>query len=274
VLINHDPATRNALNADLYAALAAALDEAQADPQVGAIVLAGAATSSAPAATCACWPSGAAWPSATACKTGRLARPDPPYRPLQQAGDRRRRRRRGRGRAVAGLGLRSAGDARQAQFSVAYVKVGLTPDGGATAFLAQFLPRQVLTQLCLSGERFNGERLHAWARSTGRGGTGTASRRATGRHPGRRTGAGDGRIKHLCQHAYGATLEEQLELEAQHMVLSQGDEAAEGIHAFLENGLPISGGCGRHRNNSGTGMRNDVIQNNKRSTHPVHEETR
>jgi hypothetical protein len=62
VLINHDPATRNALNADLYAALAAALDEAQADPQVGAIVLAGAATSSAPAATCACWPSGAAWP--------------------------------------------------------------------------------------------------------------------------------------------------------------------------------------------------------------------
>ena len=43
------------------------------------------------------------------------------------------------------------------------------------------------------------------------------------------------RIKHLCQHAYGATLEEQLELEAQHMVLSQGeDEAAEGIHAFLE----------------------------------------
>jgi len=43
------------------------------------------------------------------------------------------------------------------------------------------------------------------------------------------------RIKHLCQHAYGATLEEQLELEAQHMVRSQGeDEAAEGIHAFLE----------------------------------------
>ncbi|MFY0080311.1 enoyl-CoA hydratase-related protein, partial [Acinetobacter baumannii] len=41
VLINHDPATRNALNADLYVALTAALDEAQADPQVGAIVLAG-----------------------------------------------------------------------------------------------------------------------------------------------------------------------------------------------------------------------------------------
>jgi hypothetical protein len=130
--------------------------------------------------------------------------------------------------------------------------------------------------LCLSGERFNGERLHAWARqSTGRGGTGTASRRATGRHPGRRTGAGDGRIKHLCQHAYGATLEEQLELEAQHMVLSQGEtKRPRAFTPSLKNGLPISGGCGRHRNNSGTGMRNDVIQNNKRSTHPVHEETR
>eukprot|EP01038_Epipyxis_sp_PR26KG_P020263 gene20263-biopygen6698 len=37
--------------------------------------------------------------------------------------------------------------ARNAVFSVAYVKVGLTPDGGATAFLAEFVSRQVLTEL-------------------------------------------------------------------------------------------------------------------------------
>jgi hypothetical protein len=39
----------------------------------------------------------------------------------------------------------------------------------------------------------------------------------------------------LCHHAYGATLAQQLDLEAQHMVVSQGDdEAAEGIGAFLQ----------------------------------------
>ena len=48
--------------------------------------------------------------------------------------------------------------ARNAVFSVAYVKVGLTPDGGATAFLAEFVSRQVLTELCLTGERISGER--------------------------------------------------------------------------------------------------------------------
>jgi enoyl-CoA hydratase/carnithine racemase len=67
--------------------------------------------------------------------------------------------------AGAGLSLALACDmlvaARNAVFSVAYVKVGLTPDGGATAFLAEFVSRQVLTELCLTGERISGERLHA-----------------------------------------------------------------------------------------------------------------
>ena len=65
--------------------------------------------------------------------------------------------------AGAGLSLALACDmlvaARNAVFSVAYVKVGLTPDGGATAFLAEFVSRQVLTELCLTGERISGERL-------------------------------------------------------------------------------------------------------------------
>ena len=51
-------------------------------------------------------------------------------------------------------------------FSLAYVKVGLTPDGGATAFLSEFVSRQILTELCLTGDRITGdritdERLHA-----------------------------------------------------------------------------------------------------------------
>ena len=56
--------------------------------------------------------------------------------------------------AGAGLSLAMACDllvaAKDAVFSVAYVKVGLTPDGGATAFLSEFASRQVLTELCLT----------------------------------------------------------------------------------------------------------------------------
>ena len=67
--------------------------------------------------------------------------------------------------AGAGLSMALACDmlvaAKNSVFSVAYVKVGLTPDGGATAFLAEFVSRQLLTELCLTGERISGERLHA-----------------------------------------------------------------------------------------------------------------
>jgi enoyl-CoA hydratase/carnithine racemase len=57
--------------------------------------------------------------------------------------------------AGAGLSIALACDllvaARNASFSVAYVKVGLSPDGGATAFLSDFVSRQLLTELCLTG---------------------------------------------------------------------------------------------------------------------------
>ncbi|MGO4611721.1 enoyl-CoA hydratase-related protein, partial [Variovorax sp. 2RAF20] len=61
------------------------------------------------------------------------------------------------GAAGAGLSMALACDmlvsARDAFYTVAYVKVGLTPDGGATAFLAEFVSRQVLTEMCLTGDR-------------------------------------------------------------------------------------------------------------------------
>jgi enoyl-CoA hydratase/carnithine racemase len=127
--------------------------------------------------------------------------------------------------------------ARNAVFSVAYVKVGLTPDGGATAFLAEFVSRQVLTELCLTGERVSGERLHA---------LGPVNRLA---EPGQALDAAlalarqvaDGptkamaRIKDLCRHAHRDGLEAQLEREAGHMVLAQESaESLEGIGAFLD----------------------------------------
>ena len=49
--------------------------------------------------------------------------------------------------------------AEDAYFSVAYVKIGLSPDGGATALLAQALPRQLMTEMCLTGDKFGAVRL-------------------------------------------------------------------------------------------------------------------
>jgi enoyl-CoA hydratase/carnithine racemase len=46
-------------------------------------------------------------------------------------------------------------------------------------------------------------------------------------------------IKNLCRHATRNSLEDQLELEAQSMVEAMGgDEALEGIHAFLNKRQP------------------------------------
>ena len=147
--------------------------------------------------------------------------------------------------AGAGLSLALACDmlvaAKNAVFSVAYVKVGLTPDGGATAFLAEFVSRQVLTELCLTGERISGERLHALGPVNRLAEPGDALAQALVLAA--QVAAGPelamARIKTLCRNAYANTLQEQLEQEAQCMVQSQEtEESREGIGAFLEKRLP------------------------------------
>ena len=51
--------------------------------------------------------------------------------------------------------------AADARFVVAYVKIGLNPDGGATAFLNRGLPPQLVSELCFLGDPIGSERLHA-----------------------------------------------------------------------------------------------------------------
>ena len=143
--------------------------------------------------------------------------------------------------AGAGLSLAMACDmlvaARSAVFSVAYVKVGLTPDGGATSFLAEFMSRQLLTELCLTGERISGERMHALVPVNRLAEPGQALADAVALAAQIATGPDQATalIKDLCRQAPRNTLEQQLELEAQHMVRSQGsEESREGIAAFLE----------------------------------------
>lgn len=238
VLTHDNPGARNALSLAFYAALTAALAEAQADAQIGAVVLTGA--------------------GGFFCAGGDLRQL---ARRRELAAEERRERLEGLhdlvrtirdcgkpvvaavegGAAGAGVSLALACDllvmARDAYFSVAYVKVGLTPDGGATFFLSELMPRQLLTELCLTGDRLAAERLAQFGAvnrlaEPGRavdGAVALAQRLAAG--PARATA----RIKDLCRHAAGSTLDEQLEREARHMVDALGDaESAEGIAAFFD----------------------------------------
>jgi enoyl-CoA hydratase/carnithine racemase len=234
----NNPAARNALTPEVYTALPAALEQAQRDPDVGAVVLTGV---------------GGAFCAGGDLK--RLAQRRAMTPPERRAGieclhDMIRAIRdcskpviaAVEGAAAgAGLSIALACDmlvaARNASFSVAYIKVGLSPDGGATAFLSGFVSRQLLTELCLTGRPVTGERMQTLGVvnrlvEPGRALTeAIAMAQSVAAGPERAAA----RIKSLCRHAGENTLEAQLDLEAQYMAESLGDdEAAEGIDAFFD----------------------------------------
>ncbi|WP_390346763.1 oxepin-CoA hydrolase, alternative type [Variovorax boronicumulans] len=237
ILTNSNPAARNAITPTLYAELSAALTDAQNDPEVGAIVFTGAGDFFCSGGDLNLLAKRRELPEAE--RREKLEGLHDLIRALRDCGKPVIAAVEG-GAAGAGLSMALACDmlvsARDAFYTVAYVKVGLTPDGGATAFLAEFVSRQLLTELCLTGDRLTAERLHAMGavnRLTDKGGAlaeaiALAAKVANG--PQRASA----RIKTLCRQAHRATLEEQLEAEAVYMVASQADaEAAEGIGAFL-----------------------------------------
>ena len=238
VLTLSNPGARNALHPDMYAAGVEALTTAERDPSVRAVVLTGADNffcaggnlnrllenrQKDPSVQAASIDALAEWIEALrAC-------PKPVIAAVEGAA------------AGAGFSLALACDllvaADNAKFVMAYVKVGLTPDGGATAFLAEFVSRQVLTELCLTGERISGERLHALGPVNRLSEPGQAQADAVALAAQVATGPDQAMalIKDLCRQAPRNTLEEQLELEAQYMVRSQeSEESREGIGAFLE----------------------------------------
>lgn len=242
VLSNNNVAARNALSVDFYTAMTAALREAAADATVGAVVLTGEGghfCSGGDLRQLATRHELAAHERRTRIEglhdLIRAMRDCP--KPLIAAVE--------GAAAGAGMSLALACDmlvaARDAVFSVAYVKVGLTPDGGATAFLAEFVSRQVLTELCLTGDRLSGERLYALGPVNRLAEPGRALEQALALAHQIASGPelAMGRIKALCRQAPRNTLEQQLDLEAQWMVHSQATaESHEGIQAFLEKRLP------------------------------------
>lgn len=238
VLSNNNVAARNALSPEFYAAVVTALVEAAADPSIGAVVLTGEGGHFCAGGDLRQLAKRRDLPVAERREKleglHNLIRavrdcPKPVIAAVEGAA------------AGAGLSLALACDmlvaAKNSVFSVAYVKVGLTPDGGATAFLAEFVSRQVLTELCLTGERISGERMHQLGAVNRLAEAGNALdvALALAQQVAQGPELAMARIKDLCGQAPHNTLEEQLELEARYMVQSQEtEEAREGIGAFLE----------------------------------------
>ena len=149
------------------------------------------------------------------------------------------------GAAGAGFSLALACDlvvaAEGAKFIVAYVKIGLTPDGGVTHFLASSLPRQLVSEMCLMGTPVLAGELHRHGVVNRVTATGEAL--STAMELATRLAAGPqlamAKIKSLIGAAASNDLATHLEEEARGINQARfTDEGREGTTAFLEKRKP------------------------------------
>ncbi len=149
------------------------------------------------------------------------------------------------GAAGAGLSIALACDlvvsARSASYTLAYVKVGLVPDGGATYTLLKALPKATVAKMALLGYALGAERLFELGMISELADDGKAldiaqslaSRLAAG--PEQAISS----IKSLMNQGQAATLDEQLDAECKAMAEALGgDEAQIGISALLNKTKP------------------------------------
>jgi enoyl-CoA hydratase/carnithine racemase len=147
--------------------------------------------------------------------------------------------------AGAGFALAMACDfvvaARDAVFAASYSNVALSPDGGLSWQLAQFLPRQLASEWLMQGDRIQAPRLHALGLVNELTESGQALATAltlAGRLNARAPNA-LASIKELLSEARGATLASQLAQERDHFVRNlHHPNAGIGIAAFLAKQTP------------------------------------
>ncbi len=147
--------------------------------------------------------------------------------------------------AGAGLSLACACDIRIASdaafFVPGFVGIGLIPDSGGTHFIHRLLGTPRAFEWMTSNRRLTATEAHAWGLvsevvETEAFAARTAELAAD--YAGRPTLA-VGLTKRLFDHADTATLDEQLELEAQlQAVATQSDDFREGVAAFAEKRAP------------------------------------
>ena len=128
-----------------------------------------------------------------------------------------------------------------AVFVMSYSTVALSPDGGGSWALARALPRQLASELLMSGERISAQRLHGLGLVNQVTGAGAAlaqalklAERLNARAPNALTS-----IKELINDACANTLSQQLASERDHFVCNlHHSNGGEGIAAFLEKRTP------------------------------------
>jgi 2-(1,2-epoxy-1,2-dihydrophenyl)acetyl-CoA isomerase len=151
--------------------------------------------------------------------------------------------------AGAGLSLAAACDIRiaadAATFVPGFVGIGLIPDSGGSWFLHRILGFARAFEWMTSNRRLTAAEAHAWGLVSEVVELDALPARAAelaGFYAGLPTRA-IGMTKRLFEHAYGATLEEQLSLEAELQGAATGtNDFAEGVTAFLEKRPPSFSG--------------------------------
>jgi 2-(1,2-epoxy-1,2-dihydrophenyl)acetyl-CoA isomerase len=147
--------------------------------------------------------------------------------------------------AGAGLSLTCACDLRlaadTATFVPAFINIGLVPDSGGSYFVHRLLGFARAFDWMASGRRLTAAEAHAWGLvSEVVEADGLAARAAevAGTFAALPT-RGVGMTKRLFDAAYGSTLEDQLEREAQlQAAATRTEDFAEGMAAFLEKREP------------------------------------
>jgi enoyl-CoA hydratase/carnithine racemase len=242
VLTISNPDHRNALGPEIYAAGVEALNAADSNPEIGSVVITGA--------------------GGTFCAGGNLRRlldnrqqprevqaqsieglhgwidairtfPKPVIAAVEGAA------------AGAGFSLALACDfivaADNAVFVMAYSSVALSPDGGGTWSLARTLPRQLVSELLMCGERIAADRLHQLGivnRVMAAGGA-LDEALALAERLNERAPNALASIKELVNDAATATLTQQLASERDHFVRNlHHANGGIGIQAFLTKQKP------------------------------------
>ena len=242
ILTIRDPATRNALSPQVYAAGVEALNTADADDAVRCVVLRGDG-----AHFCA----GGDLHRLAATRTG------PPdavrgnvdrfhafvlalrecSKPVIAAVE---------GHAAGGgCSLALACDliiaAAGARFTMSYGRAGLSPDGGGTYHLGQALPRALVLQMLWLPEPMTAQQWQTWGLVNAVTGDGQALAEALAwaDRLSRTAGNAVASAKALVESVRASTLNEQLDAEREHLVNNLlHDNAGEGLSAFFEKRAP------------------------------------
>lgn len=241
VLTISNPYNRNALGPEIYAAGIEALNVAESSPEVRSVIITGASTPSGPAF----------------CAGGDLRRmqanrqqpvevqqasiealhswiesirtfPKPVIAAVEGAA------------AGAGFSLALACDfivaAQNAVFVMAYSNIALSPDGGGSWSLARALPRQLVTEMLMCGNKVDAQRLHVLGVVNRLSATGSALKDALAlaEQLNARAPNALASCKELVNEAAANTLPQQLKLERDHFVANlRHRNAGVGIEGFL-----------------------------------------